>query len=217
MSTAQSHSGKEEILDPEFARVLRMADPGPALDGPLTFLPPPASSVAVWRQAWANWRDRTLTELIAPILAAVSRHAERGEAREIQALDLGLVATFETAAAVRCAAAGAHLLRRLSRAQGERWLDKLQRAAAAGQTPAYFPVVYAAQSVLFHLPLRSLLPSYAYWEWSAAMAACPPTGGAWPKFSAEAASLRALAEATLASHVFDAAEPFRAATAADAS
>ena len=210
MPTARPTPSSEEILDPEFARVLRMADPGPALDGPLTFLPPPATT-AVWQQAWTTWRDRTLTESLAPILSAVARHAERGEAREIQELDLGLTATLDPAASARSTAAGTHFLRRLSLARGERWLGKFQRAAAAGQTPAHFPVVYAAQSVLFHFPLRLLLPGYAYWEWIAAMAACPPVGGPLPKFSAEAAALRTLAEATLSSHVFDAAGPFRAA------
>ncbi len=211
MPTARSTPNSEEILDPEFARVLRMADPGPALDGPLTFLPPSACPPAMWRQAWTTWRDRPLTETIAPVLAAVARHAELGEAREIQALDLQLAATLDPIASTRSAAVGAHFLRRLSLARGERWLSKFQRAAAAGQTPALFPVVYAAQSVLFHLPLRLLLPGYAYWEWVSALAACPPTGGPTPRFSAEAAALRTLAEATLSAHVFDAAEPFRAA------
>ncbi len=211
MPTARPTPSNEEILDPEFARVLRMADPGPALDGPLTFLPPTAPDSVVWRQAWTTWRDRTLTETIAPVLAAVARHAELGEAREIQTLDLGLAATLDPAASARSTAAGAHFLRRLSLARGERWLNKFQRAAAAGQTPAHFAVVYAAQGALFHLPLRLLLPGYAYWEWVAALAACPPTTTPLPKFSAEAASLRTLAEATLSSHVFDAAERFRAA------
>ncbi len=211
MPTARSTPSSEEILDPEFARVLRMADPGPALDGPLTFLPLEGSSVAVWLQAWTTWRNQTLTATIAPVLAAVARHAERGEVREMQALDLGLAATLDPTASTRSTAAGAPFLRRLSRARGERFLTKFQLAAAAGQTPAHFAVVYAAQSILFHLPLRLLLPGYAYWEWVAAMAACPPTGGSRPKFSTEAAVLRALAEATLSSHVFDAAEPFRAA------
>ena len=211
MPTARPTPSSEEILDPEFARVLRMADPGPALDGPLTFLPLPAFSPGAWRQAWTLWRDQTLTQTIAPVLAAVARHAELGEAREIQALDLGLAAALGPTASRQSATAGAHFLRRLSLARGERWLGKLQRAAAAGQAPAHFPVIYAAQSVLFHLPLRLLLPGYAYWEWIAAMAAFPPTGGPLPKFSAEAAGLRALAEATLSAHVFDAAGPFRAA------
>ena len=213
MPTARPDPARHEALDPEFARVLRTADPGPALAGPLTFLPPPACTPSGWLEAWSLWRTQTLTGTIAPILAAVTTHAERGETREIQALDDAFDTALETAAGVRSATAGAALLKRLSTARGARWLDKLQRAAAAGQTPAHFPVVYAAQSVLFHLPLRLLLPGYAYWEWSTAMTAHPPAGGPLPKFSAEAAGLRALADATLASHVFDAAGPFRAAAA----
>ena len=211
MPTARPDPSGIEAFDPEFARVLRTADPGPALDGPLTFLPPASCSAPAWTAAWTHWRDRTLAVTVAPILAAVATHAGRGEVREIQALDLGLAAALEGLAAMRSASAGALCLRRLSAARGERWLAKLQRTAAAGQTPAQFPVVYAAQSVLFHLPLRLLVPGYAYWEWTAAMAARPPASGSPPKFSAEAAGLRALADRTLSSHVFDAAEPFRAA------
>ncbi len=204
MPMARPDPARSEALDPEFVRILRMADPGPALGGPLTFLPPPVCTSVAWLQAWTLWQAQTLTGLIAPILTAVITHAERGEAREIQALDLAFTTTLETTASGRSATAGAALLKRLSTARGERWLDKLQRAAAAGQTPAHFAVVYAAQSVLFHLPLRLVLPGYAYWEWSAAMTARPPASGPLPTFSADAA---------LSTHVFDAAEPFRAASA----
>ena len=205
MPTARPVPSGDEAFDPEFARVLRTADPGPALDGPLTFLPPSACSPTTWHRAWLDWRDQTLAGVIAPVLAAVVVHAGRGEVREIQTCDFDLSAALENAASVRSAATGGVLLHRLSAARGDRWLGKFQRAAAAGQTPAHFPVVYAAQSVLFHLPLRLLLPGYAYWEWTAAMAAMPPAGGSPPKFPAEAAGLRTLAEATLSSHVFDAA------------
>ena len=213
MPKARPDPDPTEVLDPEFARVLRTADPGPALDGPLTFLPLAASTTDRWLQAWTEWRDRTLTATIAPVLAAVARHAELGETREIQALDLSLTAALGATASQHSAAAGQRLLRRLGVARGERGLGKLQRAAETGQTPAHFPVVYAAQSVLFHLPLRLLLPGYAYWEWVAALSACPPASGPRPRFSAEAAGLRALAETTLSAHVFDAAAPFRAAAA----
>ena len=211
MPMARTDPDPAELLDPEFARVLRTADPGPALDGPLTFLPPAACSPDVWLQAWTTWRERTLTEIIAPLLATVARHAAIGEIREIQTLNLGLTAFLDDNANARSTAAGTHLLRRLSMARGERWLGKLQRAAVAGQTPAHFPVVYAAQSVLFHLPLRLLVPGYAYWEWVAALSACPPITGPCPKFAAVVGDLRALAEATLSDHVSDAAAPFRAA------
>ena len=212
MPTARPDPDRLESLDPEFARVLRTADPGPALDGPLTFQPPATCAPAAWRQAWADWQTRTLAATVAPVLAAVAGHAARGETREIQALDLGLAAGLDPAAGVRSRAAGGRLLQRLGTARGERWLDKLQRAAASGHTPAHFAVVYAAQSVLFHLPLRLLLPGYAYWEWIAAMTAHPPAGGGpFPEFAAEAAGLRALAELTLSSHATDAAERFRAA------
>lgn len=175
----------EELFDPEFARVLRISHPGAAFDVPLTFLPPRGAAPAAWLQAWETWREQVLAVAIAPVLSAAASHARQGAAREIQALNLGLSAALDPAAAARSAVAGALLLRRLSAARGERWLGRLQAWAAAGEAAAHFPVIYAAQYMLFHLPLRLLLPSYAYLEWTVA-------GGAAPDFAAAAARLPSL-------------------------
>ena len=172
-------------LDPEFARVLRMSDPGMALDGPLTFVPPLGASPEGWRQAWRAWLAGTLALTIAPCLAAAAAYAERNAARELQTLDLELDAGLEETARARTRAAGRRLLRRLANARGERWLDRFQALAAREATPAHFPVVFAGQSALFHLSRRLLLPGYAYWEWCAAMSARPPVGGRRPVFARE--------------------------------
>ena len=185
--------------DPEFPRVLRTADPGPALDGPLTFLPAANTSPSVWLAAWKHWRDHFLIVSAAPLLLQTANFATRGCAREMLALDRALDASFEPAARERSAAAGRRLLARLASSRGERWLGKYQQWGAAGETPAHFPIVYAGQHALFHLPLRLLLPAYAYWEWTAAMAARPPVGGPVPDFAGETDELCQLARAALSS------------------
>ena len=166
------------------------AIPALALDGPLTFQPPLGASPQAWRQAWRAWLEGTLTLTLAPCLAAAAAHGEQGLARELQTLDLELDAGLDEAARTRSTAAGRRLLRRLANARGERWLDKFQAWAAENRTPAHFPVVFAGQSALFHLSRRLLLPSYAYWEWCAAMTARPPVGGPRPVFAHELDGLK---------------------------
>ena len=78
--------------DPEFARVLRTADPGPALDGPLTFLPLPDAVPTDWLRAWNSWREQTLTSLLAPALLEIAALATNGLAREMLAADRARVA-----------------------------------------------------------------------------------------------------------------------------
>ena len=173
--------------DPEFSRVLRTADPGPALDGPLTFLPAPGQP-----DAWNDWQRTVLAAPLAPALLAAVDFAGRDCAREMRALDRELDSALDPAARARSAAAGRRLLARLSSSRGARWPDRFRQWIAADETPAHFAVVYAAQHALFHLPLRLLVPTYAYWEWSAA-------GGTAPDFARESAGVCQLAQTLLAS------------------
>ena len=186
-------------LDPEFLRVLRISDPGAALDGPLTFAPSSRGTAEAWLEAWQAWRDGPLAATLGPAMVTAAGYAGQGQAREIQELNASLHDALEPSAAVRSALAGSRLLRRLGTSRGERWLGKLQAGAAAGGSPIHFAVIYAAQSALFHLPLRQLVPGYAYWEWTAALAACPLVGGSQPSFLREAASLSATAATILSS------------------
>ncbi len=185
--------------DPEFARVLRMSDPGVALDGPLTFAPPAAGAVDVWLDQWRVWRDGPCTTVLGPMLLAAFAHGGLGRARELQELSLLVHAALEPQAAVRSAQAGARLLQRLSTSRGERWLGKLQQWAADSAHPVHFAVIYGAQSALFHLPLRLLPLAYAYWEWTATLDAHPPAGGRRPEFGGEIAGLREMAKKILSS------------------
>ncbi len=185
--------------DPEFPRVLRTADPGPALDGPLTFLPPANATPAEWLRAWSDWRQTRLVPVLAPVLLQTAALATRGCAREMLALDREIDASFDGDARECSRAAGQRLLGRLASSRGERWLGRFQQWVAAGEMPAHFPVVYAGQHALFHLPLRLLLPAYAYWEWTAAMASRPSVGGPAPDFAGETESLCKLAQDILPS------------------
>ena len=167
--------------DLEFARVLRTADPGPTLDGPLTFLP-----VGAWLPAWQKWQAEVFVPHLAPSLFHTAILGGGG-AREILAIDRTLETALPPDACARSRAAGRRLLTRLSASRGERCLGKFQAWVAAEEMPAHFPTIHAAQHALFHLPLRLLVPAYAYWEWTAA-------GGEPAAFTHEAAALCQLAQ-----------------------
>ena len=149
--------------DGEFARVLRTADPGLALEGPLTFLP-----TGAWPLVWQRWQAELLVPHLASALLQTAAHAVRGCAREILELDRALDAVLSPETRVRSGAAGRRLLARLAASRGERCLGKFHQWATADEMPAHFATIHATQHALFHLPLRLLVPAYAYWEWSAA-------------------------------------------------
>ncbi len=182
----QLFSATDGPSDLEFARVLRTADPGPALDGPLTFLPGGDRP-----SAWKGWREQLLVVRLAPALLQTAAFTVRGHAREILALDRELDVALPPDARTRSRAAGRRLLARLASSRGDRCLGKFQQWVSANEMPAHFPTVHAIQHALFHLPLRLLVPAYAYWEWCAA-------GGDLPAFAPEADALCRLAQDLLA-------------------
>lgn len=190
--------------DPEADRLLRLCDPGAALTGPLSFLPPARADAAVWLSAWQRWQAEIFGELLAPMLASAASHAAAGRPREMRELNEALASRLDDASRARSAAAGHRLLRRLGPSRGDRWLGKFLAWEAQGALAAHFPIVYAGQNAFFHLPLRALLPTYAYWEWSAAVSALPPRGPL-PRFSAANADLQSLVDRTLAPASFPAA------------
>ena len=192
--------------DSEFRRVLRICDPGSALDGPMTFSPGRAATKETWLAAWQQWRETLFEPVLAPALAAAALHAFQGHAREMLALDAGLGAKLDPDTSARSAAAGRRLLRNLGKARGERWLGKFADWTATKNAAAHFPIVYAGQSAFFHLPLRLLLPTYAYWEWSAASAACS-FHGILPDFAAEASEWQRLVDGMLSPTPFNAVDP----------
>jgi hypothetical protein len=196
----------EPVDDPEFARVLRIGDPAPALSGALIFLPPANVSPEEWLRCWVDWQAGIFTGALAPALAGVAAHAAQGCAREIQTFDQVLDASLDPEARERSVAAGRRFLQRLEGIRGVRWLTKLQTWTASHQMPAHFLTIYAAQSALFHLPLRLLLPSYAYWEWCAAMTVRPPVDARTPKFAAAVPALRQMVESISPFSSFDAAD-----------
>ena len=197
-------------FDPEFARVLRIGNPGAALRRALTFSPGSDLAPAAWFQRWEGWQKEVFASRLAPVLLTVAHHASQGSVREIQALDRELDVALEPEAAERSTLAGKRLLRQLSGARGERLLTKLQVQSDAGALPTHFLTVYAAQSALFHLSLRLLLPGFAYWEWTAARQACPALGHPAPDFAQAAPGLQGIIQTTFSSHAFHALQPFAA-------
>ena len=213
MPTAASlpETARPEVAgDSEFGRLLRSCDPGAALAGPLTFAFPAgkAATRKTWLAAWQQWRETLFEPVLAPALAAAAVQAQQGHAREMLALDAELNSRLGSLApeiATRSSAAGGRLLRQLHKARGDRWLGKFAVCVAAGKTPAHFAIVYAGQSAFFHLPLRLLLPTYAYWEWSAALAACSMRG-LLPDFTVEAAEWQRLVDANISPTPFNPAD-----------
>jgi hypothetical protein len=192
--------------DSEFARVLRICDPRNALNGPLTFCPARRQNRKTWLAQWQEWRQSIFEPALAPALAAAAGHAQQDHAREMLVLDTDLSARLEPEASARSAAAGRVLLQQLRKARGARWPGKFADWIAEDRASAHFAIIYAGQSALFHLPLRLLLPTYAYWEWSAALAACVFSGPK-PDFAAEAAEWQRVADATLSPTLFNAVDP----------
>ena len=194
-------------FDAEFERVLRIGNPGAALRRALTFQPSADASPDEWFRQWTTWQQEVLAAKLAPALVAAAAYAERGAAREVQSLDLELDGTLEPAMRERSTLAGKRLLGQLAGARGERWLGKLRAWSEGGTMPTHFLTVYGTQSALFHLSLRLLLPGYAYWEWTAAMQTCPPTGGRAPEFAQAVPGLQLLVQTTLSAHAFHAVPP----------
>ena len=186
-------------FDPEFSRVLRIANPGAALRRALTFSPGADLPPAVWLSRWETWQRETFAARLAPVLAAVSQDALRGATREIQAHDLALDAILAPDQAERSILAGKRLLGQLAGARGEKFLTRLLSWSNAGALPTHFLTVYAVQGAIFRLSLRLLLPGYAYWEWTAATETCPPLGRPAPRFAEVIPDLQTIVQATFSS------------------
>lgn len=186
--------------DPEFTQVLRIADPCAALGGALTFLPGAHLHADAWLAQWRGWQEAVFTPLLSPALENTARHAALGQAREIRDLDLALAAALPEDVTARAAEAGRQLYASMGGVKGERWFNKLQAWSAEGAMPGQFAVAYACRYASFHLPGRLLLPTYAFWEWTAALSACPPARGALPDFSAATPAPSASSAAPLAAN-----------------
>ena len=135
--------------DSEFARVLRICDPGAALSGPLTFAPARRQTRQSWLTAWQEWRQTIFEPALAPALAAAAGHAQQDHAREMLDLDAGLGARLQPEVVARSTAAGRRLLQQLCQARGARWLGKFAERAAREQGTAHFAIIYAGQSAFF--------------------------------------------------------------------
>jgi hypothetical protein len=201
-ASAPEPARPEVAGDTEFVRLLSICDPGAALAGPLTFCPEQRQTRETWLAAWQQWRQTILEPVLAPALTAAAAHAQQDHAREMLSVDAELSGRLEPAAAARSVKAGRGLLQQLGRARGGRWPGKFAERVRREEAAAHFAVIYAGQSAFFYLPQRLLLPTYAFWEWSAAAAGCVFRGPK-PEFAAEAAEWQRAADATLAPTFFN--------------
>jgi hypothetical protein len=188
--------------DAEFTRLLSICDPGAALAGPVTFCPARNQTRKTWLAAWQHWRQTIFEPVLAPALTAAAAHAQRDHAREMLGVDTDLSGRLAPDVAARSTQAGRRLLQQLGRARGGKWPGKFAEWVRREEAAAHFAVIYAGQSAFFYLPQRLLLPTYAFWEWSAAAAACAFDGPP-PEFAVEAAEWQRVADATLAPTFFN--------------
>ena len=188
--------------DAEFVRLLSICDPGAALAGPVTFCPERNQTKQTWLTAWQHWRETIFDPVLAPALTAAAAHAQKDHAREMLSVDAELSRRLAPEAAARSGKAGRGLLQQLGKARGGKWPGKFAEWVRRDEAAAHFAVIYAGQSAFFYLPQRLLLPTYAFWEWSAAAAGCVFRGPK-PDFAAEAAEWQRVADATLAPTFFN--------------
>lgn len=154
-----------ELLGDPHPLVQRLAGAGGSWDLPLTG----AWEAEAVRDArsLARFIECHQREMLVPIeLPAIVRawgYAERGEARELLALDreLGESGRFGLFAAAS-QAVGRSQLRRLLPVRDARWIRRYWRAAEAGEAHAWHMLVYGGALALFALPLRQGLAHYIH-------------------------------------------------------
>lgn len=120
------------------------------------------------RGAWEYWCREVFAPVLAPALVEIAACAAHDRARELRDADLALAGRLSAGTLPRAREEGRRLLAHLQGVRSARWLSRFVTWAAAGETPALFPTVFAARAGLFHLPPRPLLFGYALLEWRAA-------------------------------------------------
>lgn len=142
-------------LAPEEAGAWALAASG--LDG----APLPATVAEL--EAWLNsYRSGWLVSREWPVVVAAWNHAQRGEARELVALDQAWGRELRghpwAEASLRV---GRRQLNRLGPLRDVRVVQRLLAAVAAGEAAGWHPVVYGLMLSTFSLPLRQGLMHYA--------------------------------------------------------
>ena len=97
-----------------------------------------------------------------PVILRAFQHAQRGESRELIALDAGLQSTA-TAHALSSASqrVGRSQLRKLRPLRDERTVQRYLAAVERGEASAWHTIVYGLVLALFSMPLRQGLLHYA--------------------------------------------------------
>jgi hypothetical protein len=111
----------------------------------------------------AGYRDDFLVALEWPMILAAFGHVNRGELKELVALDgqLGREPRWQPWAAAS-ARIGQSRLRSLRPLKDHRIIQRYQDAVEAGRARAWHPLVYGATLAVYTLPLRQALLQYAW-------------------------------------------------------
>ncbi|MBT6450946.1 MAG: hypothetical protein HOK62_09545 [Verrucomicrobiales bacterium] len=110
-----------------------------------------------------RYRVTLLEPVELPAVAAAHRHAARGEALELIALDKSLVSTHPEWLQLAPASQrfGTDHLKRLQPLRDERVVQRFLDAAREGRAPANHPVVFGLTMAVFSIALRQGLGDYA--------------------------------------------------------
>lgn len=111
-----------------------------------------------------RYRVTLLEPVELPAVAAAHRHAARGEALELIALDESLVGTHPEWLQLAPASQrfGTDHLKRLQPLRDERVVQRFLAAACKGRTPANHPVVFGLTMAVFSIAPRQGLADYAH-------------------------------------------------------
>jgi len=121
----------------------------------------PVASVSDLRNFLAVYRSRVMEPLELPVVRQAYGHAERGESRELIALDRSLSMRMgEMPFAEVSALVGRTQLRRLRPMRGNRVLARYLEAVARGQAKGWHTVAYGLMLASFSIPLRQGLMHY---------------------------------------------------------
>ena len=122
-----------------------------------------------------RYRVTLLEPVELPAVAAAHRHAARGEALELIALDESLVSTHPEWLQLAPASQrfGTDHLKRLQPLRDERVVQRFLDAAREGRAPANHPVVFGLTMAVFSIALRQGLGDYAQSALEAVVATRP--------------------------------------------
>lgn len=143
---------------------------GIVADSSATFAPSPAGRLG---PAWTLWQENWFSPVLAPAFVEVFHAASQHRINEIQSIDLSLDSRLSPSIARKSTHAAKAFLDGKSEMKGHREWIRFAEKVERGESPGHLCVLFALQSVLFHLPLAPALTSYAWFEFQSRNGKCP--------------------------------------------